>query len=130
MSLTINKQMMKISNNKDYKETVHKVYSLMNKGDKNITDAEAAKIEVLAKAIEDYEDNVLKIMPLPVTVASIVQEKITEMDITQTQLAQMFGIGKSKLSQILSGKRQPDIPFLKAVHEKLGIDGNFILEKA
>lgn len=122
--------MMKISNNKDYKETVHKVYSLMNKGDKNITDAEAAKIEVLAKAIEDYEDNVLKIMPLPVTVASIVQEKITEMDITQTQLAQMFGIGKSKLSQILSGKRQPDIPFLKAVHEKLGIDGNFILEKA
>ena len=130
MSLTINKQMMKISNNKDYKETVHKVYSLMNKGDKNITDAEAAKIEILAKAIEDYEDNVLKIMPLPVTVASIVQEKITEMDITQTQLAQMFGIGKSKLSQILSGKRQPDIPFLKAVHEKLGIDGNFILEKA
>lgn len=120
---------MKILNNKDYKEAVHKVYSLMNKGDKNITDAEAAKIEVMAKAIEDYEDNVLKIMPLPVTVASIVQDKIAEMDITQTQLAQMFGIGKSKLSQILSGKRQPDIPFLKAVHEKLGIDGNFILEK-
>jgi len=130
MSLTINNQAMKILNNKDYKEAVHQVYSLMNKGDKNITDAEAAKIEVMAKAIEDYEDNVLKIMPLPVTVASMVQDKIAEMDITQTQLALMFGIGKSKLSQILSGKRQPDVPFLKAVHEKLGIDGNFILEKA
>jgi HTH-type transcriptional regulator/antitoxin HigA len=129
MLLMINKSAMKILNNKDYKEAVHKVYGLMNKGDKNITDAEAAKIEVMAKAIEDYEDNVLKIMPLPVTVASIVQDKIAEMDITQTQLAMMFGIGKSKLSQILSGKRQPDIPFLKAVHEILGIDGNFILEK-
>ncbi len=109
---------------------MHKVYSLMNKGDKNITDAEAEKIAEMAKAIEDYEDHALKIMPLPITVASIVQEKIAEMDITQTQLALMFGIGKSKLSQILSGKRQPDIPFLKAIHEKLGIDGNFILEKA
>lgn len=121
---------MKILNNKDYKEAVHKVYSLMNKGDKNITDAEAAKIKVMASAIEEYEDNVLKIMPLPVTVASMVQDKIVEMDITQTELARMFGIGKSKLSQILNGKRQPDISFLKAVHEKLGIDGNFILEKA
>ncbi len=127
----INKnELMKIVNNKEYKEAVHKVYGLMNKGDENITDADARKIEIMAKAIEDYEDNVLKIMPLPITVASIVQDKITEMDITQTQLAQMIGIGKSKLSQILSGKRQPDVPFLKAVHTKLGIDGNFILENA
>jgi HTH-type transcriptional regulator / antitoxin HigA len=121
---------MKLSSNKQYKEAVHKIYGLMNKGDSNITDDEAREIEKMAKAIEDYEDNVLKIMPLPVTVASIVQDKIVEMDITQTQLAQMFGIGKSKVSQILSGKRQPDVPFLKAVHTKLGIDGNLILEHA
>lgn len=101
----------------------------MSKGEANITEAEAAEIEAMAKTIEDYEDTVLKIMPLPVTVASIVQEKIIELDISQTQLAKMFGIGKSKLSQILNGKRQPDVPFLKAVHEKLGVDGNFILEK-
>jgi HTH-type transcriptional regulator/antitoxin HigA len=121
---------MKILNNKEYKEAVHLVYSLMSSGDKNITDDEAEKIKIMAKAIEEYEDNVLKIMPLPVTVVSMVQEKIAEMDITQTELAKLFGIGKSKLSQILSGKRQPDIPFLKAIHEKLGIDGNLILEKA
>jgi HTH-type transcriptional regulator/antitoxin HigA len=121
---------MKIATNKQYKEAVHRVYSLMNKGDNNITEADAHQIEIMAKAIEDYEDNVLKIMPLPVTVASIVQDKIAEMDITQTQLAQMFGIGKSKISQILSGKRQVDVAFLKAVHSKLGIDGNLILEHA
>jgi len=91
--------------------------------------AEALNIEALSKAIEYYEDNVLKIMPLPVTVASIVQDKILELKITQAQLADVFGIAKSKLSQILNGKRKPDVPFLKAVHEKLGIDGNFILEK-
>lgn len=69
---------MKTVTNKQYKEAVPKVYSLMNKGDKNITDEEAANIEEMAKAIEDYEDNVLKVMPLPVTVASTVQDKIAE----------------------------------------------------
>lgn len=121
---------MKIASNKDYKNAVHKVYQLMSKGEANITNAEAATIEAMAKAIEQYEDAVLKVAPGLVTVATIVQEKIMEMDITQTQLANMFGIGKAKLSQILNGKRPPDVPFLKAVHEKLGIDGNFILEKA
>lgn len=121
---------MKITNNKEYKESLHTVYNLMNKGEKNITDADARKIETLARSIEDYEDNVLKTIPLPITVASIVQDKIEEMHITQTQLAQMFGIAKSKVSQILNGKRQPDVAFLKAVHSKLGIDGNFILENA
>lgn len=29
---------------------------------------------------------------------------------------------------ILNGKREPDVHFLKAIHEKLGIEGNFILE--
>ncbi|MHA4808986.1 hypothetical protein ACX0G9_12810 [Flavitalea flava] len=67
---------MKISTDKEYKGAVHKVYSLMNLGDNNISDADAQKIEAMAKAIEIYEDNVLKIMPLPVTVAFIVQDKI------------------------------------------------------
>lgn len=122
--------MIKIPNNKAYKDAVHEVYRLMNKGDKHITDEEAATIESLAKAIEEYEDAVLSVMPLPVTIASVVQDKITEMAITQNQLAEMFGIGKSKLSQILNGKRQPDVPFLKAIHKSLGIDGNFILDIA
>lgn len=67
-------------------------------------------------------------MPLPLTINALVQQKVTEMDITQKQLAEMFNMGTAKISQILNGKREPDVPFLKAVHEKLGIDGNFILE--
>jgi antitoxin component HigA of HigAB toxin-antitoxin module len=31
---------------------------------------------------------------------------------------------------ILSKKRRPDIEFIKAVHERLGIDGNLLLEYA
>ncbi len=119
---------MEITNNKQYKQAIGEVYVLMNKGEKNITKAEAKQIEKMAKAIEFYEDHVLKIMPLPITVNTVVQQKATKMDITQKQLAKILGIGTPKLSQILNGKRAPDVTFLKAVHEKLGIDGNFILE--
>jgi len=87
---------------------------------------ELQKLTVLGA---EYEDDVLKIMPLPVTINAVVQQKIKEMNITQGKLAEMFGMGSAKLSQILNGKREPDVPFLKAVHDKLGIDGNFILER-
>ncbi|ANH81744.1 hypothetical protein A8C56_12815 [Niabella ginsenosidivorans] len=120
---------MKIKSNKEYKETLHKVYKLMNKGEKKLTAAEKERLEQMAKAAEYYEDHVLKIMPLPVTVVSVVQEKIEELDIPQVKLSKMLNIGTSKLSQILNGKRKPDVPFLKAVHEKLNIDGNLLLEK-
>lgn len=121
---------MKIKNNKEYKDTLHKVYKLMNKGEKKITASEAEQIKQMSKAIEYYEDNILQIMPLPVTVASIVHDKIEEMDITQAKLATMLDISTAKLSQILNGKRKPDVPFLKAIHQHLNIDGNFILESA
>lgn len=58
---------MKISNNKEYQEAVHMIYNIMNKGENNISDGDARKIKTLAKAIEDYEDNLLKTMPLSVT---------------------------------------------------------------
>jgi antitoxin component HigA of HigAB toxin-antitoxin module len=119
---------MKIKNNKEYKEALHKIYQLMNKGEGNITDAEAEQVKQMANDIEYYEDHILKIMPLPVTVASIVREKVDEMNITQAQLAEMLNIRTAKLSQILNGKRKPDVPFLKAIHKKLNLDGNFILE--
>jgi len=82
----------------------------------------------LSALAEQYEDNVLKIMPLPVTISSVVQHKIKEMNLTQAKLAALLGLGTSKLSQILSGKREPDVMFLKAVHNKLGISGDFLLE--
>lgn len=88
---------------------------------------ELAKLSIIA---EKYEDEVLKIMPLPLTISAVVQHKIKEMNLTQAKLADLLGLGTAKLSQILNGKREPDITFLKAVHSKLGISGDFLLENA
>ena len=89
---------------------------------------EAEELAHLSILAEQYEDTVLKVMPLPVTISTVVQHKIKEMNLTQAKLAEMLGLGTSKLSQILNGKREPDVMFLKAVHSKLGISGDFLLE--
>ncbi|GAC1300885.1 MAG: hypothetical protein NVSMB24_02550 [Mucilaginibacter sp.] len=89
---------------------------------------EKDELSSLSLLAEQYEDNILKIMPLPVTINSVVQHKIKELNLTQSKVAEMLGLRTSKLSQILNGKREPDVSFLKAVHNKLGISGDFLLE--
>lgn len=94
-----------------------------------LSQKETKELKQLSELAEKYEDDVLKIMPLPVTVENVVIQKMQEMDITQAKLAEMLTIGTAKLSQILNGKRKPDVPFLKAVHQHLNLDGNFLLER-
>lgn len=55
---------MKIANNSQYKEMLHLIYKHMNKSADNMSEAEAGQIQIMAKAIEFYEDNILKLMPI------------------------------------------------------------------
>ena len=82
----------------------------------------------LSKLAETYEGKVLELMPIrPKTLKEAVEYKRVERKLTQAKLASTLGIGAPKLSQILSGKREPDVTFLKAIHKKLNIDSDFIL---
>jgi HTH-type transcriptional regulator/antitoxin HigA len=123
----------KIRNGAQYDQVMALIEKFISKatdggGFNSLSAAEAEELSHLSLLVEHYEDNVLKIMPLPVTINSVVQHKIKELNLTQAKLAEMLGLGTSKLSQILNGKREPDITFLKAVHNKLGISGDFLLE--
>jgi transcriptional regulator with XRE-family HTH domain len=52
------------------------------------------------------------------------------MRLNRSKLSELLGIGNSKLSKILNGKRPPDVKFLKAAYTKLGIDAGFLLNHA
>ncbi|MEO7311052.1 MAG: helix-turn-helix domain-containing protein [Chitinophagaceae bacterium] len=123
----------KIRTDKQYQQVMGLIETFIAKatdggGFHTLKKKDTDELHRLSLLAEYYEDNILKIMPLKITIPHIVQNKMMDMDITQKHLATMLGIGTPKLSQILNGKRPPDVPFLKAVHEKLGIDGNAILE--
>ncbi len=123
----------KIRNEEQYNQVMVLIEKFISKatdggGFSSLSVSEAEELAKLSVLAEQYEDTVLKIMPLPVTISTVVQHKIKEMNLTQAKLAEMLGLGTSKLSQILNGKREPDVMFLKAVHSKLGISGDFLLE--
>lgn len=119
-----------IASKKAYHETMVAIYNLMNKGEANLTEKELNKLEAMAKAAEDYEDNVLELKPgkNPQTIAELIELKMYENKLSQAKLAETLGLGKSKLSEILTGKRKPDVPFLKALYKKLNIDPGFLLD--
>lgn len=122
--------MIKIGSKKEYHQTMVAIYDLMNKGEANLTEAELDKMHAMAEAAEHYEDSVLGLRPSvqPQTIAAIIEQKMFENKWTQASLAGMLGLGKSKLSEILNGKRKPDVAFLKALYQKLNIDPAFLLD--
>ena len=66
----------------------------------------------------------------PQSIPALLEQKMYENKKSQAALATMMGLGKSKLSEVLNGKRKPDVPFLKALYKKLNIDPVFLLEHA
>ena len=121
-----------INSKKAYHQTMIDVYNLMNKGEANLTSVELRKLSAMAEAAEKYEDEVLGLQPRkqPQSIAELVEVKMFENKMTQAKLAEELDMGKSKISEILTGKRKPDVPFLKGLHKVLKIDANFLLEHA
>ena len=123
----------KIRNKNQYEQVHQLIEGFIKKATKgggfnSLNKKDTEVLHQLTLLAADYEKNSLKIWPLPITINDVIQKKIAEMNLTQYKLAALFEMSSSKLSKILNGKREPDIQFLKAVHEKLGIDGNMILE--
>ena len=121
-----------INSKKEYHETMVKVFKLMDKGENNLSAAELKQLAAMSVAAERYEDEMLQLRPrkAPATIAEAVELKMFEDRLSQTKLAGKLGIAPSKLSEILSGKRKPDVLFLKGLYKVLNIDPGFLLEHA
>ncbi len=116
-----------IASDTDYNEVMAKIDKLMAKGSENVTKSELAEIRSLALKAQAYEQKKFIIEP-PTTFAGIIEMKMYDMKLRQTQLAKKLHVSDTKLSLIMSGKQRPDISFLKAVHKELDIDANLLLE--
>ena len=120
---------IKIENERDYNALMKQIDALMKKGEKNLTDKDADDLRVMALAAQAYEKSIYTI-PAPKTLEGLIELKMYERKLKQKELAKLLGLSEPKLSQILNRKRPVDVAFLKAVHERLGIDGNVLLECA
>jgi hypothetical protein len=119
-----------IKSKKDYHELMVDIYTLMNKGEANLSATEIKRLVAMSSAAEHYEDTVLGLKPKkePQTIVDVVELKMFENKMTQAKLSQELGISKSKVSEILNGKRKPDLAFLKGLYRVFKIDPEFLLE--
>jgi HTH-type transcriptional regulator/antitoxin HigA len=74
-------------------------------------------------------DKGLYTIPAPQTIGEIIELKMFERKLTQVKLSRILGVTEAKLSRIINGKMSPDVAFLKALHEKLDVDAEFLLTK-
>ena len=127
-----NSKKYEISSKKTYHETMLSIYQLLDKGEHNLSASEHKKLAAMSVAAEKYEHEVLGLKPYkkPETIIELVELKMFENKLTQAKLAVKIGVGQSKVSEILAGKRKPDLAFLKGIHKVLKIDAGFLLEHA
>jgi antitoxin component HigA of HigAB toxin-antitoxin module len=119
-----------IKSKKAYHELMVDIYTLMNKGEANLSATEIKRLVAMSSAAEHYEDTVLglKTKKEPQTILDVVELKMFENKMTQAKLSEELGISKSKVSEILNGKRKPDLAFLKGLYRVFKIDPEFLLE--
>jgi antitoxin component HigA of HigAB toxin-antitoxin module len=118
-----------IKSKKEYHQAMVDIYNLMNKGESKLNKTELKKLAAMSVAAEKYEDEVLGLKPkTPQNIIEAIELKLFENKMNQAGLATAIGLGKSKVSEILSGKRNPDVKFLKGVYKVLKIDAGFLLE--
>jgi antitoxin component HigA of HigAB toxin-antitoxin module len=126
------KNNIQINSKKEYHQMMVDIYNLMNKGEGKISKAETTRLAEMSIAAEQYEDDILRLKPIkePKTIQEIVELKLFENKMTQAKLAEELGLAKSKVSEILNGKRKADIQFLKGIHKIFKIDASTLLEMA
>ncbi len=124
------KRELVINSKKHYHETMACVFEMMNRGENNLTKIELSKVRMMTAAAEKYEDEVLGLRHnyKPDNLPDMVRLVMLEKKLSQAKLAEIMKVGKPKLSQILNGKRKPDLDFLKLAYKKLNIDPAFILD--
>jgi HTH-type transcriptional regulator/antitoxin HigA len=125
--MTTIKSKTKFKTEKEYSLAMNKILRLMNKGEGNLSVKERASLQSLALAAQAHEQSSYKVS-VPKTLAGMIELRMYELRLKQTDLAKKLGVSPAKLSLILNGKQKPDLPFIKAVHAKLNVDADFILE--
>lgn len=122
---------MKIENQKQFQAAFQDLDKLIAEGFEGNAEKEQAFLSI-AKAIEFYEDKVLKLMPMtpPKDVVEALEFSMFTRKLKQKDLASLLDISVTRLSEIMQRKRKINLDFAKRVHDKLGIDAEFILKTA
>jgi HTH-type transcriptional regulator/antitoxin HigA len=120
---------MKITTNSQYHEALAKIETFIEKGFNNLTKKETEDLKDISSAVEMFEKKKYP-MPVYITIPEVLEDYMHENKINKAQLSKILEVPNSTVSEIISGKKRINLSIAKKLHQKLNIDGNFILETA
>ncbi|MBS1596563.1 MAG: hypothetical protein JST90_19785 [Bacteroidetes bacterium] len=88
---------------------------------------EAAELDQVTAIVKEYESRHYEI-PAPATIAELLSFEMYKRKAKQRVLAAMLGMTETKLSAVLRGKQGLTLREIKAIHQKLKVDANLLLE--
>ncbi|MDP4213082.1 MAG: helix-turn-helix domain-containing protein [Bacteroidota bacterium] len=117
----------KINNKQQYYSAMAEIENYLQKGISNLTETEENHLDELSRAVEIWE---LKEYPMPMqpSFQEILIYIMQYKRYSQAKLSEDLSISKSLLSEILSGKKQPNLDLVINLHQGFGIDANILLE--
>jgi len=114
-----------IKNRTDYVEALSVVETLLDL-DPSPGTPENEKLELLTLLIQDYETRNFQIVP-PTPIEAI-KFRMEQQNLTQRDLIPYIG-SRSKVSEVLAGKRPLTVSMMRALHSGLGIPANVLLQE-
>ncbi|MEO5582186.1 MAG: helix-turn-helix domain-containing protein [Saprospiraceae bacterium] len=111
-----------IKTNKEYQVALRKLESVF---DAKPNTANGDILQILSLVIHDYEQKKYPILPL--TPVEALKYEMEEQGFSQSALAKKMKISKSTISEILRGKKQMSLKFIKYLHKDLGIPADILL---
>lgn len=104
----------------EYNKACERVYSLVNSSENAIepNSPEGEEMELLSLLIEKYEQEIHRLeAPSPI---EAIKFRMEQMNLKQTDVAPLFG-GKTRVSEVLNGKRPLTLKMIILLNRYLGI---------
>ena len=112
-----------IKNKEQYEEALERVYHLMQK-DIQVGSKLSDELEVLSILIKEYENEFIS-LPKPNPIEAI-KFRMEQMNMTKSDMAKYIG-SQSRVSEILSRKRQLTLKMVKSLYKGLKIPAEILL---
>lgn len=112
-----------IKTNSQYESALKRIYILMQLDLKSGSE-QADELEVLSVLVDKFEEEHFPIYP-PNPVEAL-KFRMEQLGMSKTELSEYLG-HKSRVSEVLSGKRKLSLSMIRTLHEKLNIPAESLI---
>lgn len=114
-----------IRNQSDHELALAQIDALMCKDELSTEDLN--HLEVMSILVEKYEETEFPLrMPTPV---EAIEFRMDQEGLNRSDLAKKLGFSKSRISDVLNGKRDISLDMARALHEKMGVPADVLISK-